>query len=146
MRVRWFRWAAGLLCLLALMTGLGAPWWVLQSIAWGRMLAVYSQSDSLPQAVIKTFDGQHPCSWCVAIRAGRQEQRNQQPDTPTTKPDFRTDLFCESGLDPVLLPPTDCWDAAGFVPRAPSEFKLSPPKPPPRPLDRAVRCGDRQLG
>ena len=62
---------ARILVLLAAVQILGGHWAVLQSVAWVKMVVDYSQNDSLPVAIEKTFDGAHPCDLCKVVRAGR---------------------------------------------------------------------------
>ena len=41
---------------------------LLQVVAWSGMLVGYSREAPLREAVVKTFDGAHPCKLCCAIR------------------------------------------------------------------------------
>ena len=66
-----------LLALLAALQLLGGHWVVLQTAAWVGMTVEYSKTESLPEALSKTFDGQHPCKLCVAVKQGRSEEQNQ---------------------------------------------------------------------
>jgi len=66
------------LVVFALVATLGAHWALLQTIAWTTMLASNLQSDSLRDAMTRTFDGEHPCCLCQAIAAAKKsEQKNQ---------------------------------------------------------------------
>ena len=47
---------------------------VLQSVAWLRMLADYSRTNSVEEAVVMTFDGKHPCEMCKKLEQVREEQ------------------------------------------------------------------------
>ncbi len=49
---------------------------MLQVVAWTGMLASYSQDRSMAEAVEMTFDGEHPCPMCKAIK----KQQEQKPD------------------------------------------------------------------
>lgn len=50
----------------------------LQSVAWIGMVANYARDEKLVVAIEKTFDGQHPCRLCEAVKSGRaEEQKNQ---------------------------------------------------------------------
>lgn len=53
---------------LALCLSVGLQWVVLQGIAWTGMMIKFSQQDSLAEAVSKTFDGEHPCPLCNAVK------------------------------------------------------------------------------
>jgi hypothetical protein len=90
------------------------------------MVVTYSQDASLKEALVKTFDGKHPCSLCKEIAKGRHSEK---------KSEFPQQL---NKLD--LLTP-----AAQFLLTAPAHFRhvpiadnffrslsLTPPTPPPR--------------
>ncbi|HEY2951339.1 MAG TPA: hypothetical protein VGK40_02085 [Verrucomicrobiae bacterium] len=70
---------------LALVLAIGGHWAVLQTAAWVGMVISYSQDSPLKEAVVKTFDGRHPCKLCKAVQAGKTsrtearqlERRNQ---------------------------------------------------------------------
>lgn len=51
----------------------GSPWDLMQTFAWGRMIATYSESMSLQQAVRKTFSGDAMCSVCQMVQRGRRQ-------------------------------------------------------------------------
>ena len=77
-----------------LCASIGLHWITLQSVAWGMMIVKYSRDCSLPQAVTKTFDGQHPCSLCKHIST---EQHS--PKKPATMPSVaKPDLLCAATL------------------------------------------------
>jgi hypothetical protein len=68
------------LALIALLNFAGAHWIVLQSVAWGSMLAKQAQHSHLAEAVQKTFDGAHPCDLCKGIfRAQSTEKKAPVP-------------------------------------------------------------------
>jgi len=110
----------------ALVATLGAHWALLQTVAWTTMLADNLQSCSFRDAVVKTFDGQHPCCLCKAIAtAKKSENKNeltsqaQRLEFPLTKEEFAfvpPSQFC-------LMPAAN--DIAGLLPQ-------KPPTPPPR--------------
>jgi len=110
----------------ALVFTIGAHWAVLQSVAWIGMTVSYSQTSSLREALIKTFDGLHPCKLCKAVQEGKRSEK--KPDTQ--KPLNKIDLFCISGSWAVK--------AAAFSPVSTqvsgpiSAPRTNPPKPPPR--------------
>jgi hypothetical protein len=41
------------------------------------MLVDFSRSDTLADAVSKTFDGRHPCRMCHQIREGQDSERHE---------------------------------------------------------------------
>jgi hypothetical protein len=72
-----------LLLIVALLGATGAHWVVLQSVAWATMFADNARTESLQEAVQKTFDGRHPCALCKQIAKGRQSE--QKPDQQQTE-------------------------------------------------------------
>lgn len=53
----------------AFLAGLGLPATLLQGVAWARMALTYARADGWRAAVAQTFDGAHPCSLCLTLRA-----------------------------------------------------------------------------
>ncbi len=92
------------------------------------MIITYSRDASFSEAVSKTFDGEHPCAMCKAIKQGRAEEKQQQKQP--VKPDSKMDLglVWQSvafgfSCDRELISSTDS--------HAPS-WREAPPKPRPR--------------
>ncbi len=83
--------AAAFLC----MAGLHLP--ALQLAAWTGMLITYSQDRSLADAAEMTFDGEHPCPMCVAIKKQQAAERDEWTSVPAT---VKPILFWESSEDP----------------------------------------------
>lgn len=111
----------GLLCL-----SLGLHWLLLQSVAWIGMVVKYSQSGSIKAALVKTFDGQHPCKLCKVVQDGKKSEKKQHAQKPAQK----LDPFClsdsnttKTSLALVLI--------TGYLTEN-SAFTEGPPKPPPR--------------
>src|SRR4026209_2274759 len=80
------KWVVVLMLVLAT----GGHWAFLQSIAWVSMAVQFSQSDSLPTALLKTLDGQHPCKLCKVVNEGLKHEQEQKSQKLETKLDF----FC----------------------------------------------------
>ncbi|HZM03103.1 MAG TPA: hypothetical protein VFC44_08760, partial [Candidatus Saccharimonadales bacterium] len=85
----------------ALVAMLGAHWTVLQMAAWTTMLADNLQSASFHEALVKTFDGQHPCKFCQAIAAGKKSEQKKEAAAPIQKLEF---LMAEGNI--VLIAPS----------------------------------------
>jgi len=116
-------------CFMAVFLSVGGHWAMLQSIAWTRMLADFSRTESFTCAVKKTFDGHHPCPMCLKIREGRAQEKKALPFLKWEKPPE----FVPQTLHPTVpMPPTTEQSAVPFVPTLHADFKFSPPKPPPR--------------
>lgn len=114
---------------LVLVLTLGLHWALLQTMAWTGMIISYSRDASLSEAVSKTFDGQHPCCMCKAIKQARAEEKQQQ-QKQESKPDGKIKLalpeIAFSLISPASkseLPSVDQWATAR---------SYEPPKPRPR--------------
>ncbi|MFO1497146.1 MAG: hypothetical protein U1G07_01895 [Verrucomicrobiota bacterium] len=84
------------------------------------------------QAVEMTFDGKHPCSLCLKIRRGRQEQERQDQKFPSPGRDVSLNLFYQE--ESVTVPPRPS-EGVNLMPIEPERgwgMVYCPPKPPPR--------------
>lgn len=119
---------AKVLIVVALTISVGGHWALLQGLAWGTMLVRYSRTMPLAKAVQYTFDGEHPCHLCKAVKQGRAQEQQQEKQN------------AKSGLklDPCLV-----WQSTDFdfghsasVPAADDTSAqtrgFAPPKPRPR--------------
>ncbi len=116
-----------LLVALALAFSLGAHWAALQTVAWVGMLATYSQETSFAEAVIRTFDGEHPCRLCLAIQKSRDAGEKQDKSQPN--PDAKIIAVLCRAMDFDFLPPAP---AAFAEPVSVFTRSDQPPLPPPR--------------
>ncbi|HEY0256657.1 MAG TPA: hypothetical protein VGC39_04365 [Candidatus Methylacidiphilales bacterium] len=66
-----------LIVLAAFILSCGGQWYLLQGVAWIKMIHDYSQMVPLGEAVSMTFSGQYPCALCKAI-AEKQAAENDQ--------------------------------------------------------------------
>ena len=65
---------------MALSCSIGLHWAFFQSLAWVGMVVSYSQNSPLKEALVKTFDGKHPCALCKEIAKGqRSEKKSESP-------------------------------------------------------------------
>jgi hypothetical protein len=122
--VRLSKW----LVVLALSLSIGAHWVVLQSAAWVGMAVSYSQESSLKEALVKTFDGKHPCALCKSIAQGRQSERTADFQLQLKKLEFLRDSTVLAVYPPAdfRLLPEQSFPA--------SLLSETPPVPPPRSL------------
>jgi hypothetical protein len=114
--------------ILALLGATGAHWALLQSVAWATMLADHARTENLSLAIVKTFDGKHPCALCKEVAQGRQNEKRKDAQTEIKRLEFFhpvTAFFL--GPPCPFSNPMDC----SF---APSQLTHSPPVPPPRNL------------
>jgi hypothetical protein len=111
---------------MALAGSLGLHWGLLQSVAWLGMVVSYSQEGPLGEAMVKTFDGNHPCGLCKQIARGRQSEKK-----PQSVPAVKKFEFSYSAVAFVFAAPSQYWELRwlqeSFAARA-----LAPPTPPPR--------------
>ena len=121
------RWPK-ILIALALASSIGLHWTFLQALAWAGMIVTYSQEEPLGKAVVKTFDGEHPCKLCKQIAKSQQNEE---------KSDLKFELkkweFPYAPIAFIFSAPSFFWE-----PRSPDDradlLTHSPPVPPPRNL------------
>jgi hypothetical protein len=114
------------LVVLALVFSTGAHWAALQTVAWTTMLANNLRTQSVSEAVSKTFDGEHPCCLCKAIAAAKKSEKKSEAVAPVLKMEFppvaeNMNLFPPARFE--MLPLQNTFAAA---------FSSPPPLPPPR--------------
>jgi len=70
------RYIAKVFLVSALMVSIGAPWMLLQGVAWASMAVSYSRdAGSVGRGLAMTFDGQHGCKLCKAVEKTTQESK-----------------------------------------------------------------------
>ena len=104
----------------------GGHWALLQSVAWVSMAARYSQDSRLKEALVKTFDGHHPCGICKLVQEGKLAEKKQAP----LKFEVKLDFFL-ARIVPLLYPPP-AFTFPTSEPDPPPTRTESPPSPPPR--------------
>src|SRR5437867_4285298 len=77
-----------ILIALALASSIGLHWAFLQAVAWAGMVISYSQDAPLTEAVVKTFDGQHPCKLCKQIAKGKRSEKRTEYKHELSKLEF----------------------------------------------------------
>jgi len=106
---------------------------VMQVTAWSGMLVSRSFESSLKEAVVTTFDGQHPCAMCTAIKHVQKDREDPQAPAPLkilgklkidASIDVHTIVVAPSSLL-LVIPWPDMILAS-------STCDLDPPVPPPR--------------
>lgn len=112
------------------MVSLGLHWAVLQSAAWAGMIVRYSvQEGSLITGLGQTFDNEHPCALCCAVRQGTQKEQ-KSPGKQTDK-EKKLVLILEVLDPPVLTPPSPSF-LRGEAEMTALQQQPRPPVPPPR--------------
>ena len=127
-----FKPAGFIACLVAVLAMSGGHWLVLQSFAWARMVVNFSDHAPIGSAITKTFSGAYPCSLCLKIRQGWQQDKQTQERLPWTKAEQMPQPFWE--LRSVIVPaaPTAASQEQPVTAELYSEFIDRPPTPPPR--------------
>ena len=115
-----------LLLALALAYSIGLHWAVLQTAAWVGMVISYSQTTSLEEALVKTFDGRHPCCLCKHICEGKKSEKKSDRKLDLKKfefTDLRQSFICSTPYQIQSFHPLD--DVVRLL-------AVTPPVPPPR--------------
>jgi hypothetical protein len=66
-----------IIVLAAFVFSCGGQWYVLQCVAWVKMMHDYAQMVPLTEAVSMTFSGQYPCAICKAIAEKKQSENDK---------------------------------------------------------------------
>lgn len=116
------------LCFLmaALFLSIGLQWACLQTAAWVGMVTRYSREVSLHAAVEMTFDGEHPCKLCKAVKKGQGNQTKQE-----INPTMQKFNLIVTKVDRIFFEHGSLRIEEGLVAVLPSRDG-QPPTPPPR--------------
>jgi hypothetical protein len=112
----------------ALACSIGLHWGFFQSVAWVGMVVSYSQDGPFKEALVKTFDGKHPCPLCKGIARGKQAERKS-----AAAPAGKKFEFFYSGAAFVFTAPAHCWETC-WPNGSLGSLAHTPPVPPPRQL------------
>ena len=112
--------------MLALASSIGLHWAFLQSVAWVGMIANYSRTSTLGEAVVKTFDGQHPCKLCKKIASGARSEKKAEYGLEMKKFEFPYVAVLFIFRAPSLYWETGAGDDIAAL------LSQPPPIPPPR--------------
>lgn len=121
-----FRKFGHLLLIVALIATVGGHWAMLQSIAWTNMLAENLRAVSVSEAFEKTFDGQHPCCLCKAIKEGKKSEKKSELPAPSKQVEF----VCEQPV--FIFTPPQGFHVVPVTAFSPNDLSSRPPVPPPR--------------
>jgi len=117
-----------LVVITALACSLGLHWAFFQSVAWVGMVVSYSKDASLTEALVKTFDGKHPCALCQEIARGKQSEKKSAPVPAGKRLEF---LYSGTGF--VFAAPSRGWETR-WPEVSQCSLARTPPVPPPRQL------------
>lgn len=107
----------------------GAQWDVVQTIGWGRMIANYSRSMPLLDAVKMTFTAENMCRVCEVVSEAKQQENEAQ----TLGGSVKTKLVLIFQPVPSLvlpIPASPEWPVLQMQPE--NAPRLAPPTPPPQ--------------
>ena len=107
---------------------LGLHWAFLQSVAWVGMFVSFSADSPVRVALVKTFDGVHPCTLCKFVAEGKKAERQQEMPKLLAK----LDLFLVG--NPLWLSPPELFPLNTVL----AQPRNLPPEAPPTPPPRAV--------
>ena len=111
---------------IGLVCSIGLHWVFFQSVAWMGMVVRYSQDATFKEAVIKTFDGEHPCALCKEIAKGKQSEKKSESLLQLKKLEF---LAVKAQF--IFTAPMNSWYLPAFDDCLKSVLQ-TPPTPPPR--------------
>ena len=118
-----------LFVLFAWLLATGSQWDCAQVLAWGRMIAHYSQLMPLTDAVRLTFTPGNECNVCLAV--GEAKKQQDDPATPDAKAPGKILLvFQPVPVVIVATPSISLWSPSDQF--APDTMRSAPPVPPPR--------------
>ncbi len=107
----------------------GAMLDIAQVVAWSRMFAGYTRTESFAAAAKDTFDPERPCAICRALSRARETCGERAPAVPTTSSE-KIVLILERVAPPVVALARPEWPTAPAA-RAPSR-SADVPVPPPK--------------
>jgi hypothetical protein len=111
---------------ICLACSIGLHWAFFQSLAWVGMVVGYSQNATIKEALVKTFDGKHPCALCKEIAKGKRSEKNSEFGLQLKKFEFLSEK-----AQFTFTAPTHFWQLEATADCLNSVF-LTPPSPPPR--------------
>jgi hypothetical protein len=119
--------------LFAWLLATGSHWDLVQTFAWGRMIATYSQSMSLTEAVRLTFTPDNLCGICESVSAAKQQQGHDAA-LPTEGKAFGKILLVYQPVPVVFAPLLSSVHLPCDKTLPLGRERLEPPVPPPRGL------------
>lgn len=121
---------ATIVALCAWLLATGSHWDLVQTFAWGRMIATYAQTMPLARAVQLTFTADNLCGVCEVVNDARQDPAAAHA-APTNPAEGKMLLALASSTDVVL----GLIELSRFpAPQPPplSQGRPAPPSEPPR--------------
>ena len=120
-----------ILTLAAWLLATGSHWDLVQTFAWGNMIASYAQKMSLAAAVKKTFSAETMCHLCHAVADAKKSQSGDSA-TPGPKSIGKVLLVCAPDRSTFFSPSAACLGVLPELVAPMSAERTAPPSPPPR--------------
>jgi hypothetical protein len=92
------------------------------------MMVTFSQDAPLREALVKTFDGKHPCALCKEIAKDRRSEKKTDSSPPIRKLEFS---YSPAAF--VFAAPSYYWETS-WPQQAWAAHAQAPPVPPPKQL------------
>jgi len=122
---------AHLLALFAWLLATGSHWDLVQGLGWGRMIATYSRTMPLAEAVRLTFTPDNMCGVCETVASAKQAA--DQSETPSAVPSGAQKIFLSLAPAGVVIFSAlhaTRWSTEDMLPDACA--RPAPPVEPPR--------------
>jgi hypothetical protein len=120
-----------ILTLSAWLLATGSHWDLVQTYAWGRMIATYSQSMSVTEAVKKTFTPETMCNLCKSVATAKQSSKGKDA-VPGGSAPCKIFLACAPVVERFISPTPEQPGLRFGAISAFSTTRAAPPVPPPR--------------
>ena len=109
----------------------GSHWDLVQTFAWGRMIATYSQTMPLAQAIKLTFTPDNLCGVCESVSEAKQQQDTTLPSDAKSAGKILM-VFQPQPMLVAEVSSSEKWTPAEMRPSLMD--RSPPPVPPPRVL------------
>jgi len=107
----------------------GAQWDLVQTFGWGRMIANYSKTMSLAEAVRLTFTPENMCRVCEAVSDAKQQEHGTEVPGGSFKAKF---VFVYQPAPVFFQPVSQPFSWSHDDPAPVSAQRPVPPTPPPQ--------------
>lgn len=108
----------------------GSHWDLVQTFAWGRMIATYSQTMPLAQAIKLTFTPDNLCGVCESVSEAKQQQQGAALPSDAKAAGKILMVFQPQPVFVAELAVSGEWTAQESAPAL--RDRSPPPVPPPR--------------
>jgi hypothetical protein len=120
------------LTLTAALLASGSHWELVQTLAWGRMFATFSQSMPWLKAVQKTFSPEAKCELCSVVEQARQQQNASDSSAAGAKSPEKLFFAIAPRVRVFATSASYCTHLIVGLAAPSSVNRAAPPSPPPR--------------